>query len=151
MQTQTDIHSRLGALELGAIAPAADAALERTARLTLGPTRDPWVCHYIDDGALEAASLELQPRTIPHTLCFGIDDAGVERTAGPLPQPSPYTAGTTWCRHIGDDALETSQMGPPMTHPMMCHRIDDGALEEAAGVAAQPMTRKIFPNNPGCV
>jgi hypothetical protein len=78
----------------------------------------------------------------------------------------------------GDAAVEAASvhMGPPPTHPMMCHHIEDDlmeamglelapssrqlhpscrfigddVLESAAGLQAQPMTRRVLPNMP-CV
>ena len=53
---------------------------------------------------------------------------------------------------LPDAALEAaSRLGPPPTHPMMCHRIDDAALEGVSMQPPQPQTRKWYPGYPGCV
>jgi hypothetical protein len=136
MHPQTEIMSRIGALELGAVAAAPlDATLEATC--VAGP-----------QGPLTG---------IPgHPICRHIealDDAALEATR--VANPPTGIPGHPMCRHIGDTELEASalQAGPPFTSPMSgCRHIDDSGLEHAAdGVFAGPKTI-IFPgSNTRCV
>lgn len=59
----------LGALELNAAVVLNDVALERAATSANPMTANHHpLCHHIDDGALEEAGLEMQPK--PKTIIF---------------------------------------------------------------------------------
>lgn len=70
---QQDFDSRLGALELGAMAATdSDAALEIAAHSVQPATPFPIRCGHIEDGILEATSLDLGPnasRQMVQTFC----------------------------------------------------------------------------------
>lgn len=120
-----------------------DGALEQAA----GPTRPTGIAHHpmcrghIDDAALER-SIAAGPQSTGiahHPLCRHIDDAALERFAGPITPTNPVLPG---CHHIDDMSLETAaQMNPSPSglpsHPM-CRHIDDADLEQAAGLTAGP-------------
>jgi hypothetical protein len=140
MHTHADITSRIGALELGAIVTATDAALEAIADPGPPATRAHPVlpiCRHIgvatpDDAALETA-LNAGPQTFP-PACRRIDDGALERLSSSIGHPT--SGGPVTC-------------GMRSLMPMYCGRIDaqgpeaqgpeeDGTLERFAGPGGGP-------------
>ena len=78
-------------------------------------------------------------------------DAALEAASAASPHPS--NLNYPFCTHVEDAELEATSLElQPQTFPRsVCFHIDDAALETAAALEAQPQTRRIFPNNPGCI
>jgi hypothetical protein len=133
---QTNLTANLGALELNtAAAVLADGALEAAAFTDPGPRPTPAMpisplCRRIDAQGIDAQ---------------GIDDGALEASSLSLGAPTKQAWTGPCCGRIDDAALEASRVSPHTTLPPRCHFIDDGVLEEAAGLQMGPQTFRRLP------
>ena len=151
----------IGALELGAVTYSLDDVGLEASVGPATPTGGAWTqvcCRRIDDGVLENASVTVMagPTVAPCTVMTcprRIDDATLEESAGTLyagptsPNIQCMASVQPFCpRRVDDSSLEASTGNlsiqpsgftqPCPTFHSRC--VDDGALEDAAAIAAAP-------------